>query len=736
VGEFENSSRAKQVVLEVVGVLRMRFFKLSVLILSLIATVAPHTEALAASSPPKSKATIRPGSNVWNITGTDGRTISCALFKGKNIVVRRRGSSFTDVALRLKELRSLLARSRAYSARAVKAAKSEQKDLAAIARAGRNCSLGRPAPTPPPVPAEFSMERYSGPMNYETARYLLEKAAYGVSSNEQPVIDLVLAQNLPGAVEELMRVKDEDPTLAARIEDRKNASGGVGGGTGLGDLTTQSRDSFSFRGFRQAALDRAVNTRNPMRENLRQFLLGLWTVGHDVLTSNPTGNPQRVLWWDYFELLGDIAYDRPLPTALLQEFPGKPKLPTRLVQLGRSPMMLLWLSNNQNVAGNPNENYARELMELFSLGTIRVDPATNQSIENYVEFRQGGNRTLGDVYRAARVLTGWRVSPFQDGAGIMQWRSVYSSADHDTDILPMFEGEPHAFQASNDSDLVYGIFERHPAAPLFISKEILRWYVTSEPPTQLIKSFADVLRNTNYDLETSLRVLFNSQAFFHPSYKNTINKNAFQVGVELARTLELSRRGISAPAMTNQEVGINVRDREGTPDNEFQTAYTQGSVASMGYTTSLPLDGVFFFPDQMWTRPATLMETANLATAYLMSTTELARLTDQNALGWLPQRVLPEGRKTSDEVIQFVADRMGVSLTVDALAQYRQFMEFDYSPGRMVNGAPAEFLPFSYDNRLNGIASATNGFVTTNHQWTKARWLYVMMAIHPQFLLK
>jgi hypothetical protein len=473
-----------------------------------------------------------------------------------------------------------------------------------------------------------------------------------------------------------------------------------------------------------------------MRENLRQFLLGLWTVGHDVLTNNPTGNPQRVLWWDYFETLGDIAYDRPLPTDLAQAFPGKPKLPTRLVQLGRSPMMLLWLSNNQNVRGNPNENYARELMELFSVGTTRVDPATNQTIENYIEFRNGGNRTLGDVYRAARVLTGWRVSPFQDGAGIMQWRSVYSSADHDTDILPMFEGEAHAFQASGDSDLVYGIFERHPAAPLFLSKEILRWYVTAEPPTPLIKSFADVLRNTNYDLETSLRILFNSQAFFHPNYKNTINKNAFQVGVELARTLELSRRGISSPAMTNLEVGINVRDREGTPDLEFQNAYTQGSIASMGYSTTLPIDGVFFFPDQMWTRPATLMETANLATAYLMSTTELARLTDLNPLGWLPQRVLPEGRKTSDEVIQFVADRMGVTLTVDSLAQYRQFMEFDYSPGRIFNGNPAEYTAFSYDNRLNGIASATNGFVTTNHQATKARWLYVMMAIHPQFLLK
>gem|GEM_PF-6080977 len=722
--------------------------------------------AASAATPPRSKATIKPAiENIWSTTGRDQVSLAlCALYKNRNIVIKRqrKGKGYIDVSTRISELTKIINRGRSYSFKVIGDSKKEKLALDPLKKNGSVCSAGRPvaAPVPTPVtpaptvaptiaptavptiaptatptamPAAFSMAAYSGTVNRETARYLLEKAAYGISSNEQAVVNLAVAQNLSGAVDELLRIKEEDSSLANRIEDRKDLTDF---NNALGNLTTQRRDNFTFQGFRQAALDLAINTRNPVRENLRHFLLGLWTVGHDVLTNNPAGNPQRALWWDYFKLLGDIAYNSPIPVDIAQAYPGKPKFPSWLVKVGRSPMMLLWLSNNQNVRGNPNENYARELMELFSLGTSRIDSATGLSVENYIEYRNGGNRTLGDIYRAARMLTGWRVSPFLDGTGVMQWRSVYSSEDHDPAVLPMYEGQSFQFSASSDAELVFGIFEKHPAASLFLSKELLRWFVAAEPPEKLVKNFAAVLKANNFDLEISLKTLLKSEAFYHPNYRNTISKNAFQVAVELARTLELSRRDVLTAANAAREVGVNIASVEGTPDNEFTNAYTRGSVAIMGYTTTLPTEGVFFFPESTWTRASSLMETANLVTGYLMSTPELNLLVNSEGIGWKPQRVLPLGAKTAAEVIQFVADQMGVTLSVDDMLQYRQFMEYNYDPARMVNGRAAQFTTFSYDNRLNGIPSELNGFSSANDQETKARWLYMMMAINPQFLLK
>ncbi len=686
-----------------------------------------------AANGPKTRSLFSPSpENMFEGTGTDGNPITCALVKNKWIPIRAKRNKFQKVGVRLKEiLKQLKGLDAEDDAKLIKKLNKEKKSLKRYqSNAKQTCTAGpiQPTPTPTVIPDEFSMEAYSGPVSEETVRYLLEKAAYGRSSGEQAVVDKALSTGLATAVDELMLVKAEDATLADRIEDRKNASNGVGGGSGLGDLLTQTRDSFRFRGFRQAALELAINTRNPFRENLRHFLLGLWTVGHDVLSNSTAGNPQFVLWWDYFNLLGEIAYNLPLPTDFAQAFPGKSKFAVQLVRAQRSPMMLLWLSNNQNVLGNVNENYARELQELFTVGTQRFDEATGVLVDNYVEFRNGGNRTLGDIYRIARNISGWRVSPFTDGGGIQRWRGVFSPEDHDPAILPIFEGEPHQFSSSSDSEVVFGILEKHPGAPLFISKEILRWYVTAAPPQELIKTFSQVLVANNYDLDASLRTLLLSKAFYHGNYKNTVAKNSFQVAVELARTLEMARHDIGSQTL---EVGININQREGTPDQEFVVAYTQGSVARMGYTTTLPSEGVFFFPDANWSRPYTLMETANLTTAYLLGSTELARLVDGNGLGWMPQRVLPEGDYTAAEVIQFVANKLGVTLSNDDVDQLVYYMDYNYNPN---NGI--QYTRAKYDNLLNGIPSEANGFSNTNHQNNKARYLYVFMAMHPHFLSK
>jgi uncharacterized protein (DUF1800 family) len=528
-------------------------------------------------------------------------------------------------------------------------------------------------PVPTPVPDQFSLEQYAAAITRADIAYLVEKAGYGLSSKEEPLVSIASSQGLAAAVAEFMRIKPEPSSLAARVTDRFDVT--------LGNASTQVRGNFSTQGYRQAALDAAINTNNPFRENLRHFFLNLWTVGAEVLSNQRmANNPQIPLWWDYWELLGRIA--------------NNSSLPDNLIEVSRHPFMLIYLDNDQNLLGNVNENYARELMELFSVGTVRIDPATGQPVENYVEYREGGNRTLGDIYRIATRLTGWRVSPLVGGDGLLYWRSVYSEADHDPVARPIFEGTPHAFMAQSDEDVIRGIFANHPGAPEYIAREMLEWYLTPQPPIELVREFAKLIKAANFKLDGPLAALLGSKAFHHANYKNKLAKNSFQVAVEMARVLELARDDIGAQ---NLEVGVNIPARE-------------ADIVRMGYATTNP-PTVFFFPEATWTSAPTLIDTSNYVANLLADTTTIARLTS-----WSADKTLPVGEKTAIEVTRHVADRLGVTLGGDQLDQIAYYMNNTFAGTTATRRL--------YDNTILA------------HRTGKGLPLYQILAMMPEFVLK
>src|SRR5688572_20837312 len=121
-----------------------------------------------------------------------------------------------------------------------------------------------------------------------------------------------------------------------------------------------------------------------------------------------------------------------------------------LMDVSRDPAMLIWLDSNSNKKGNPNENYARELMELFSIGI--------------------GNYTERDVREAARAFTGW----FIDGGG----RFFFSAKDRDTGskTLPTFGLSGNL----NGTDVV-DMLAVHPGTARFISRKLFTFFVHEHP---------------------------------------------------------------------------------------------------------------------------------------------------------------------------------------------------------------------------------------------------------------
>lgn len=153
-----------------------------------------------------------------------------------------------------------------------------------------------------------------------------------------------------------------------------------------------------------------------------------------------------------------------------------------LLDISRDPAMLIWLDSNSNVKGKANENYARELMELFSLGV--------------------GHYTEQDIREAARAFTGWHV----EGD-----KFYFSPTLHDDGPKKVLG------QAGNwdGGDIVRLVLEQ-PAAPLFLVRKLYRFFIseTESPPDALLQPLADQLRKSDYDIAGLVKTMLSSRHFF------------------------------------------------------------------------------------------------------------------------------------------------------------------------------------------------------------------------------
>src|SRR5207244_4228717 len=147
-----------------------------------------------------------------------------------------------------------------------------------------------------------------------------------------------------------------------------------------------------------------------------------------------------------------------------------------LVGISKDRAMLVYLDNAKNNERQPNENYARELMELFTLGV--------------------GNYTENDVKAAARALTGWTFD--RDGF-------VFRRRDHDYKPK-VFLGRTGKFDGEDIIDIILD----QPACSRHIARKILLFFVKSEPEKHLIDAFAAEIRKHKFDIRESMRTLFKS----------------------------------------------------------------------------------------------------------------------------------------------------------------------------------------------------------------------------------
>ena len=197
------------------------------------------------------------------------------------------------------------------------------------------------------------------------------------------------------------------------------------------------------------------------------------------------------------------------------------------------PAMLRYLNGNQNLTGSPNENYARELFELFTIGKgPLIGPG------NYTTF------TEDDVRAAARVLTGWRDRGYYSKTRLVDVQ--FRGNQHD--ISPKEFSAAFNNQIITDNgadeykDLIQMIFNQADTAR-FICREIYRWFVYYEidaaTEQNVIEPLAQLLINNNYEIAPVLETLFKSEHFFDQANIGCLIKNPIDFTVSTLRQFEV-----------------------------------------------------------------------------------------------------------------------------------------------------------------------------------------------------
>lgn len=306
-------------------------------------------------------------------------------------------------------------------------------------------------------------ENYAGPLDRPRAAHLLRRVGFAPSEVE---LQAALKDGLKATVDRLLDQPADSPEHV-ELDD-------------IGAALAARNEIGALRGW---WLLRMCRTQRPLHARLALF------------------------WHNHFATSNTKLNNAALMLQQLRTFErhGLGRFDALLLEVARDPAMLVWLDGDQNVKGRPNENFARELFELFSLGV--------------------GNYTESDIKEAARAFTGWR-----QHAGVFR----FVPPEHDDGAKTVFN-QTGPFDGADIVRLAIA----QPACGRFLATKLLREFVTPQPDDALVDATAELLRSMKFDIRATLRTLFMSKAFFDADAYRARVKSPVEFAVGVVRSLHL-----------------------------------------------------------------------------------------------------------------------------------------------------------------------------------------------------
>lgn len=366
------------------------------------------------------------------------------------------------------------------------------------------------------------LEEYTGAWTYADAAHLLRRATFGAKKSD---VMTLLAKTPAQAVDMLLSASPAN-TPPAPINY-------------VGDGANWTANEYS----------------SDQINNQRLTFLQTWFFS--VMINQPISiNEKMVLFWmNHFSTGANAVKD--------SRYMFKQNEMLRVNALGNfrtlvknitlDPAMLRYLNGTSNKKSAPNENYARELQELFTIGKgPEISPG------NYTNY------TESDIKAAAKVLTGW-----SDDATNITYK--FSNGDHDSStkqfsaaygnaIIQGRTGQTGALQEIDD--LITMILNQQATAKYIVTK-IYRWFVSIEISewidTNIITPLADSLKQSNYEIKPVMSQLLKSAHFFDQAFRGAMVKSPIDLGVGIFRSITLDswRDYPSAPSELVEFLPVN-----------------------------------------------------------------------------------------------------------------------------------------------------------------------------------
>jgi uncharacterized protein (DUF1800 family) len=316
---------------------------------------------------------------------------------------------------------------------------------------------------------------YAGPWNRRLAAHLLRRAGFGGAPAD---VDRLAGMSARSAVDSFINFADT-ASLAARpvLEEPPVPPRGLYRGM----LTGMAADSGTVDARR------AFQMQNNQTRRRNLIAMQQWWLGRMIASPAPLQEKMTLFWHGHFTSSPEkqvTAQELLMQNQLFREY-ALGNVRELTLHVSQDPAMLRYLDNNVNVKAHPNENYARELMELFTLGI--------------------GNYTEQDIRESARALTGWTFRRNPDGTG-----SFYDNRGAHDDGTKTFLGRTGNF---GGNDIVDIIFQQPAASKLFATK-LLSFFVYMEPEPALVNQVAALIAKNNFDLKPVMSTLLRSNVFF------------------------------------------------------------------------------------------------------------------------------------------------------------------------------------------------------------------------------